>query len=864
MRSGSSRHACLVIFLVAASLACQVIPTPPALNRTPRRPEPTAPALPQRSPTAIPPTTTTNPAASETASPGDLPSFPSQPGEPFASLAEPTLPVNEPQPDAQLPLPVPWDRVMNRAVADGLTEQQRDRLRRDGFVILHSQEPQFSDLRQRVAMRNGQPYYLTTDAAAYALRLTLDELLIAVEKEELRRRILAIIQATLAEVLSYLKLIPGGAMEDEARLAAAYLGVGLRLLDPQAPIDPIIAGLVDDQVDQILAGGGVEQAVLIPGFQDDFSAYRPPGHYAGDPDLAAYFRAMAWFSRVEWWIEAGETAPFSSRVPLILTLALRRARIQDPSLLLNPAESLSAAQEWVKVDAALSYFLGPDPDDGPAEYAALMDRVYGPRLTVVGLSDERSFELFQVYARELPPVQQGADPMAALIEAPGAHGWRFLGHGFRLDDYLLRQLAVTQIEDSARPSAGLALFSLLGSPAASTTLKASNASITPQASGPSSSLQRRVAGFRQELWMRSAPNAWLYALATLAAKNDPAAPAQLRTSDWAYKDLNSALGAWAGLRRGPRVDAATSIARQSTPQEGSLVSPPPPGYVEPNPEAFYRLSHLAKMAAEGLSQRGMTGVFAASPVPTGLKSLLLETLDLGDRLQRLGDIAAQELDGQPPAKKDWAVILAPLGPAEERAAPWPQPPAGHVPAGQVPAGHLPVGIAPARIAELGGPNAQSLQVANGWIDRLYALVPLEDGLYIAQGGVLTYYEVPVQGDRLLSDEEWARQLNSLPVPEPLLAAELYQPEGNPVDVLAMRVGDVYQVQPVAGRINLRAGPDRFSQSVQAMHPGDLFRIVDGPAQTGDTTWWRVQVPSGSAQPVEGWLVADPTWYARVW
>jgi hypothetical protein len=260
------------------------------------------------------------------------------------------------------------------------------------------------------------------------------------------------------------------------------------------------------------------------------------------------------------------------------------------------------------------------------------------------------------------------------------------------------------------------------------------------------------------------------------------------------------------------------------------------------------------MAAEGLSQRGMTGVFAANPDPTGLKSLLLETLDLGDRLKRLGDLAAREMEGQPPAKEDWGLILAPLGPADEQAALWTQPPAGRVPAGQVPVG----------IATIGTANAQKLQVANGWIDRLYALVPLEDGLYIAQGGVHSYYELPAQSDRLLGDEEWQRWLNTPPQPVPLLAGALYLPEGNPVDVLAMRVGDVYRVQPIAGRVNLRAEPDRFSQAVHTLRPGDAFQIIDGPVQAGDSTWWRVQVPSGSAQMEEGWLVADPTWYARVW
>jgi hypothetical protein len=837
----------LLLMVVAASLACQVIPTPPPLGNTPGLSASPSPIAPQPS-LAVSPRENATPTSSQATpgpaanSPGDLLPFPHQIGAPFATLAKPAWQPGSFSSTETMSLPIDWDQVLNPGVAGGLTSQQRSRLAQDGFVILHSQEAEFSEIRQRAALRHGQPYYLTTDAAHYALQLTLGELLIALEKEELQRRVYAITEATLAETLSYFQQVPGGALKAEILQAAAYLGVGLRLLDPQAPIDPAIEGPVNDQVEQILAGRGLEASVLIPGFQDDFSAYRPVGHYAGDPNLEAYARAMAWYSRVVFPNEPVGPANSTSRVPLILTLALRRAQIKDPALAPDPARPLTAADEWAKVSEAISFLQGPSPDDGPPDYAALMDQVYGPGLTIVGLSDQRAFELFQLYTRELPPPGEDADPMAPFRTASVERGWRFLGHGFHLDDYLLRQMAAPGgAEPATQLPGGQDLFHLLGSPVASIT----GQKVDAEESGRFSSLQTTLASLRPDFWSHSAPNAWLGALAAQAAARDSRLPAHLTSSSWAYKDLNSALGAWAGLRRGPQAGAIADPANAQSPQpRAGPVSAPPPGYVEPNPEVFYRLSHLANITAEGLSQRGMSGIFTTNPDQHGLKTLLLDLLDLGDRLQRLGDIAVQEMEGQPPNEGDWAVLLAPLGPAEERPAPWPIPPVG--------------------IATIRGTDGRLVQAARGWIDRIYALVPLEDGLYIAQGGVFSYYELISPPGRALSDEEWLRRLNDTPPPEPALGHALLLPGGNPVDVLAFRIGDAYRLLPVAGRLNVRAEPDRFARVVRQLRPGDAFVIIGGPKQTGDMTWWQVQLPSESGQPVDGWLVEDPALYERLW
>ena len=83
-------------------------------------------------------------------------------------------------------LPVHSSEISNAVVLGGLTPEQKAFLEKNGVVVIHNQETQFSQIRNSVSTYNGQPYFLTTDAAYHALHLTFDELLKAIERQSLR------------------------------------------------------------------------------------------------------------------------------------------------------------------------------------------------------------------------------------------------------------------------------------------------------------------------------------------------------------------------------------------------------------------------------------------------------------------------------------------------------------------------------------------------------------------------------------------------------------------------------------------------------------------------------------------------------
>jgi hypothetical protein len=315
-------------------------------------------------------------------------------------------------------LPINLNGVINPQVIAGLTDQQLAALSQDGFTVLQTQEKQFSDIRDSVSKYYGQPYYLTTDAAYHALHVTFDETLKILEREHLNAQAVQIVHGMLDRVHAY--PAQGTALEDDTRLAAAYLAVALRLFEPSFALPKDLEDLIRPQMEQIAAASGRAESALIPNFEDDYGAYRPVGHYAGDPALEAYFRGMTWLGRVSFKITDIEKPNYQpSRTPLILTLALR--------------EGENTSYAWKSLNEMLNFVIGPTDDPGPAELSTLMDQIYGADVTFTGLADAAKWQQFLERADELPAPQVNSTFVNTTKALQSSRDWRLLGQRFTFD-----------------------------------------------------------------------------------------------------------------------------------------------------------------------------------------------------------------------------------------------------------------------------------------------------------------------------------------------------------------------------------------------------------------------------------------------
>jgi hypothetical protein len=778
--------------------------------------------------------------------------FDADPGTPFTQAALQKW-SGTPYKGADAALPIPLKQVANAAVARGLTAQQTAFLEQNGFAVLASGDLQFSDIREQVSDRYGQPYYLTSDAALHALHLNFDELLKALEREQLRPAMSGLVQAALDEVESYQVDAQGTSLEADAQLASAYLAVALQLFDPQAATDVALQAKVEAQVAQIKQAAGRGQSKLIPNFEDDYGAYKPTGHYAGDPDLEAYFRGMTWLGRTHFRLTDPSNPSFKpSRAPLIITLALRRAQVDDKP----------AAQTWSRIHEALSFIIGPSDDLGPPEYAALMDAVYGKNASHLSLLNDTSWKQFLERADELPAPKINSTFAVSTKEMGSERGWRMMGQRFTLDAHIIQNLLfdkVGSMDKRRLTPSGLDVMAALGSQPALQALEEAGETDYLNYTQQMTKMQQAVEAQSETEWLNNFYNGWLYAFDAQLSVKDERFPPAMRTDAWGYRDLNTALGSWAELKRD-----TTLYTKMPEPAAGGgpPTSGPAPAYVEPNPPVFYRLAYISHALRDGLIARGLSldpmlvdpseswGQFGGALT---FQQLIDDMEDLSQHFQKLGDIAARELQGQPPTQDEWGLIQSCMGEVECTTL-----------TAQRYGMDQELPPMPIVSAVSGSGDNEVLEAATGQLNRMYVIVPLEGKLQIAQGGIYSYYEFRQPRSARLTDEAWRQRLQSNPPALPAWTENFLLPGGKPADVLAFRVGDVYSITEAGKDLNLRQSPTTSAKVLRKLDQYEYVEIIGGPQSANGYTWWQVQVGIFGGEEETGWMVEEQTWYERAY
>src|SRR5262249_27566203 len=153
--------------------------------------------------------------------------------------------------------------------------------------------------------------------------------------------------------------------------------MGKRFQDMTIPQD--VQADAQTIVQMAMAGEGQLQVPILESYTEDFSQYKPRGHYAGDPILESYFRAMMWLGRI--------TFKANSNADTLTGLLVLRAL----------TSSLDALTGWQHVFDTLNFLIGPTDDLSPSDYGPLMINVFGMEdLTILGDSAKLADFLQQV------------------------------------------------------------------------------------------------------------------------------------------------------------------------------------------------------------------------------------------------------------------------------------------------------------------------------------------------------------------------------------------------------------------------------------------------------------------------------------
>jgi hypothetical protein len=467
-----------------------------------------------------------------------------------------------------------------------------------------------------------------------------------------------------------------------------------------------------------------QEASPIVGSPVDYSLFTPRGHYTRNADLTRYFLAMSVLGQLGFCLP--DTIDCQGLEPARTAILASRVLDADADLVAL----------WREIYEPTAFLVGLADDYTPLEVAEAARTA-----TPGGIDDAAAFADDAAVTAVLDELT-GTRPV--LIN-PDRAAIRFMGTRFVLDSYVLDQLLYPNVgtEDEPRliPSA-LDLAAAFGSDFAYGVLEQMGETAYANYDTKLETLREAVAARPAEDWGSTVYDAWLYAVEPLFAARADAYPDFMRGEAWTAKAHQAGLGSYAELKHDTILYTKQAVAEGG---DGGEI-PPRRNWVEPEPVAFARLISAAELMREGLDDRGLLTEEQAG--------LLGDVAELFGFLERL---ARDELAGQPISEEDNERLTHVGG--ELEAWFWRT-------SDQASTGESEADQDAAIVADVASSAKGVLQVGTGRIDRIYVLVPDDEGAFqVAVGGVYSYYEFTSPSGERLTDEAWRAMLDAGEAPE---------------------------------------------------------------------------------------------------
>jgi len=620
-------------------------------------------------------------------------------------------------------LPVTLRQISNRDLFAFSVDQQR-LLESNGFVVVPAEYREFYTLYHDVHDQQ-KPLFISTDSVLHVYHLLFDKVLRTAEEEYFNADLVKLTRGMLWASREQLQSLQGTALEEVARRNVAYFAVALKLLDPGAEVPQEVRDDVQAELARIEAHEGFTESSIMPGYEEDYSQYVPRGHYTRNELRQRYFKAMMWYGRLNFRLkELDET-----RSALLIAQALSRVEIDG-----EPASSI-----WARIYEPTVFFVGATDDLNIYQYQSLMTEVYGsiPEDSAAFL-DDNLLAAFIAAARQLPPPQINSMWVwVSQDRVEETQGFRLMGQRFVIDAYIFQQLIYNNVADRFLPK-GLDVLSAMGSEEAYALLDEMGETQYGGYVEQMEKVQGEVAALEMDSWTQNLYWSWLHTLRSIIFEKGDSYPAFMRTRAWTHKDLHTALGSWTELKHDTMLYAKQAYAALTAmPPEAALK-----GYVEPNPEAYARLTALTRMTRDGLGERNLLSSEDRDSLEQ-LEGLLLSLTTIAEKELRGDSLTESEYD----LINSYGDILENLTVA---AADKPEP-GGSVDEEEA-----------AVVADVAtDPNSGNvLEEAVGKIFEIYVVVEVEGQLTLSEGGVFSYYEFAWPMSDRLTDESWRGMFNN--------------------------------------------------------------------------------------------------------
>lgn len=635
-----------------------------------------------------------------------------------------------------LPLP-DLSNVAIRLPGLELSDELRAQLAQDLFVVLPG-GGSFSNVYEMGAYGQ-KPLFVTVDAMLHLQHLLFAHLLNSSEDLYLADELQTLSEELLKVMQEQLEELKGSEFEQAAIVDLTFVAVGNALLDENFQLPEEVRETAEQELALIREAGGISLTPLFMQFSqnpsyEDYSQYKPRGYYTRSPRMEAYFRAMMWYGRINF----SNKDELRNRCGLLLSLAL--------------ANDEACRASWDKLYEVSALFAGESDDLSYRDFQPLIEKTYGPNLTVAKLPEKAEvWPDFHQASMKMPGPRifsEAREEKSDEEEAEEALGFRLMGQRFSADQEIFGQLIYNAVKANSQGEVRglpdvLDVMAAMGSEKALELLREEGAEDFENYRENMEELRKRYADPEKSPAASNLAAAWLDSLHPLLSDKTTAKselPAFMRSEKWARKDLECFAGSFTELKHDNVLYAKQVMAEMGGFFEEKVDDR---GYVQPEPLIFRKLAELARSSGQKLSDFAMLNENDAK---------LIEDIALLN--ERLATIAEKELKQELPDEEEFNLIRAFGGNLENLTNLLTQQSEEDMPDGDKPA--IAVDVAT-------DPNAaEVLELALGQPDEIWVIVPVDGSLRLAFGAVYNFYQFRQPQNERLTDEEWRSRIGAEP------------------------------------------------------------------------------------------------------
>ncbi len=518
--------------------------------------------------------------------------------------------------------------VKDKLVEEKLAFQEVDKS--EYYLSINNPDDMIS-LYQKAAKDKQQPMFITTDLIAHSLHLFFDKYLQFIEEDFFVPRLKELTAEYLVKIdeLEQKAIADGVAEDDNYRqtlhLAKTYFQIPMALLE----MSPLLVKKEDeydrqikeyvkpdkekilslypkeivDEINLILNAEGFKKSPNFD-YKEDYSQYKPRGHYTKNGILSSYFQTMMWFGRLHFYISIGKKASVDMLDDPAVQLSLKLTPV---ALLLTEInkEDPSLHNLWRILFDPITALIGMSDDLSFYDLIPFRDKFNLDGFPEWVEDDENIIAAINEASDKLrSPLISGNSVFSAPSESDGDGtpkqplGWRLFGQRFTYDSFIHQQLSPPRFMPRDFVT-GLDIMKVFGSDTADQLL---NESEYEEMAG----LEKLIDGIEgefdkmsPEIWSETYYNRVLYQIKAQANFGPGEGFYFTESPAWGIKSMLSSHGTWAALRHDTILYVKQVYAERSGGGDyeatfRTLPIPKAVHYIEPNKNFFEGSYHSIK------------------------------------------------------------------------------------------------------------------------------------------------------------------------------------------------------------------------------------------------------------------------------